>query len=738
MTNRMKIVALMTLAGFAAPAFAQDSVSRNSDGGNGLPGDALNTWASGVSQRSSYVVDMTPLYGSWGTRFGIAPVLKTSKSASAFFGSLTSAQAMSPTIAGGRASFSPSYSLWTQRGGGVNPTESNPALVTSVPGPSSGIQFGVGIAEFATDDGGRNTNNILTGIVNVDPANPSRLYVTRIMAAHNQTGSGVGDTSQLGFGSVDSLGNTYFRADNGGGTTTGTPAILNNNIFRVRAASRGTGLNAISDLGGSDAGATDWLIQRSTTQHNPPGNVGADVAGRPVYIGANGATNYVYESAPGVTSTTAAHRPGATDHRGAIGSSSLTLFGGVGTAAVLSQSSGGGGSTDSISVWAVDATGNVVPGKAYTLTKPATTVDSCSPGTITGPFDQYRSQTVFRGGTGQASIGRDSSGRGLVAGVVYDASLAGATDPYNGIVVGRFDPANPAGTVQWNLAAWNTASLTGKDILGDNGNDGAPFTGDPGEFDGVVDENPLSPTYDAPIGRLAALFEWIPTRIGPSMSCPVFDSKGNLYFIAAVGLKKAGGITDFDSALIRGRYDPATFCYKLELMIELGDTFMGQNSGLRYQIQFMEIADGNSIGSGTMFSGNGTQSAFANTDPATLGQYDPAALGGLVIAASYTYDAGGQTGGDTPDASYDDPTGASSFPGSRDEAYNALFYIGNIDPLTVPCPADLNGDGIVDFSDYLEFLNLYDALDPRVDFNMDGIVDFSDYLEFLNFYDAGC
>ncbi|MCC6676648.1 MAG: hypothetical protein IT436_05845 [Phycisphaerales bacterium] len=54
------------------------------------------------------------------------------------------------------------------------------------------------------------------------------------------------------------------------------------------------------------------------------------------------------------------------------------------------------------------------------------------------------------------------------------------------------------------------------------------------------------------------------------------------------------------------------------------------------------------------------------------------------------------------------------------------------------CPADLNGDGIVDFSDYLEFLNLYETLDPRVDFNHDGIVDFSDYLEFLNLYDAGC
>ncbi|MCC6675582.1 MAG: hypothetical protein IT436_00435 [Phycisphaerales bacterium] len=56
-----------------------------------------------------------------------------------------------------------------------------------------------------------------------------------------------------------------------------------------------------------------------------------------------------------------------------------------------------------------------------------------------------------------------------------------------------------------------------------------------------------------------------------------------------------------------------------------------------------------------------------------------------------------------------------------------------------PCgPADLNGDGFVDFVDYLVFLNLYEAGDPQVDFTGDGLVDFSDYLEFLNLYEAGC
>ena len=67
------------LAGLAAcaPAFAQDSVSLNTDAGNGLPGDAMSAWGFGVPQRSSYVVDMATLHTSTGTTFGIAPIMKS-------------------------------------------------------------------------------------------------------------------------------------------------------------------------------------------------------------------------------------------------------------------------------------------------------------------------------------------------------------------------------------------------------------------------------------------------------------------------------------------------------------------------------------------------------------------------------------------------------------------------------------------------------------------------------------
>lgn len=67
-----------------------------------------------------------------------------------------------------------------------------------------------------------------------------------------------------------------------------------------------------------------------------------------------------------------------------------------------------------------------------------------------------------------------------------------------------------------------------------------------------------------------------------------------------------------------------------------------------------------------------------------------------------------------------------------------LIDTGSVWVFGAGCAADLNCDGVADFTDYLEFLNLFDAGDLRVDFTGDGVVDFSDYLEFLNFYDAGC
>ncbi|MFG0313207.1 MAG: GC-type dockerin domain-anchored protein, partial [Phycisphaerales bacterium] len=54
------------------------------------------------------------------------------------------------------------------------------------------------------------------------------------------------------------------------------------------------------------------------------------------------------------------------------------------------------------------------------------------------------------------------------------------------------------------------------------------------------------------------------------------------------------------------------------------------------------------------------------------------------------------------------------------------------------CPADLTGDGILDFFDVSAFLNAYNGQDPAADFTGDGMFDFFDVSAFLNAFNAGC
>jgi hypothetical protein len=57
---------------------------------------------------------------------------------------------------------------------------------------------------------------------------------------------------------------------------------------------------------------------------------------------------------------------------------------------------------------------------------------------------------------------------------------------------------------------------------------------------------------------------------------------------------------------------------------------------------------------------------------------------------------------------------------------------------TTRCLADWNGDGVVDFNDLLEYLNDYNAQNPRADLNADGVVDFNDLLDYINLYNTPC
>jgi CxxC motif-containing protein (DUF1111 family) len=65
-----------------------------------------------------------------------------------------------------------------------------------------------------------------------------------------------------------------------------------------------------------------------------------------------------------------------------------------------------------------------------------------------------------------------------------------------------------------------------------------------------------------------------------------------------------------------------------------------------------------------------------------------------------------------------------------------------VDPVTYtsvdPCPADMNGDGILNFFDVSVFLGAYTSMDPSADFTNDGEFNFFDVSQFLGAYSAGC
>ncbi|MCC5822355.1 MAG: hypothetical protein LAT64_06440 [Phycisphaerales bacterium] len=54
------------------------------------------------------------------------------------------------------------------------------------------------------------------------------------------------------------------------------------------------------------------------------------------------------------------------------------------------------------------------------------------------------------------------------------------------------------------------------------------------------------------------------------------------------------------------------------------------------------------------------------------------------------------------------------------------------------CPADINGDGELNFFDVAAFVALFQAQDPIADFNNDGLFNFFDFSAFIAAFNAGC
>lgn len=82
---------------------------------------------------------------------------------------------------------------------------------------------------------------------------------------------------------------------------------------------------------------------------------------------------------------------------------------------------------------------------------------------------------------------------------------------------------------------------------------------------------------------------------------------------------------------------------------------------------------------------------------------------------------------------------SSSGSGQRDQeqinaSVDASFQIF----MDAACPADLNGDGVLDFFDVSAFLTAFNSMDPIADLTGDGAFDFFDVSAFLSAYGSGC
>ncbi|MCC6323087.1 MAG: hypothetical protein IT438_16815 [Phycisphaerales bacterium] len=738
--------AIAALAAIGVPlvAAAQDSVSNSP----GLPGDAVSAYAVSPAseQVNDFVVDLAPMTSSWGGRYSIGPVVKAGASAGGqYFDQLIGAQAVSARFSSGPMLRS-SYPRWTVPGQGVNADRNDAPGSTLSAASRTGKRFGLAFMEFGYGpDAAFGTPDdqtaIIASIIELQPSRPSRLFVSRISALTGKPVSAADSTASLGLGAIDAAGNTLVLADDH--ALNSPQQITQRQYVRVRAAARTASLvNALSLVGAADAPSTDIVRSTATSMTTPaqiPSSIG--IGGRPVALGLDFNADYLFEQAPNATSATKSYLPGsAGSSRGG-----LTFIPHAFAAVAAGASNAGTGlclvRTDSntrtrgIEVFGINTDGSLdgtlqvqLPIIAAQMLDPT---DNWSPSNfVVSPsvheFTGYAGQAPFRGGTAQVASVVLPGGSLLAAAVVTPTT--GSLVPQSGdnyLVVATI---TPGGSTSWATAAHTGNSLgsgaggggISKVILGDNGADGFPGTADAGEGDGIVDTG-----AGAWIGRIARLSEVFPAQTGgPSISCPAFDLRGNLYFMATVAMKTSDGSFEYTSALLRGNRDTTVNGYRLELLARLGDVLPGLNSGLNYQIQSMSFADADSVSSGGMFSGNIVQDGLGPNPgtPANAAYGSPLALGALTFRAKIVYDV-------DADGLFADPTSGGS--NSHDQAYNVAMVI-------VPRPdvGDFNFDGAKTVQDLFDFLAAYFSNGPGGDWNADGSTSVQDIFDFLAAYFA--
>lgn len=729
------IAAAGCAAGLAPGVSAQDSIGLTT-GANGLPGDAPSAFQAGTApapndtrQALRYVVDLSAKASSWGNVYAIGPVVKASKSnSSGFFTQLIGAQAVSNRFGYGPLFSASNYALWTNAPGvGVNPPQ-NTAATGLVSGAGAfGYAFGLGFMEFGAGlDGALGTaddeNAIIGSMVNYQNRFPNRLFVTRVVAANNKATPSASGTASLGLGSIDENGNLHAYADGFG--LVSSLRLTQRNLLRFEMASRNPAiLNNVFQSGGSpssgDPGAMD-IVRTSSTPMTVPGIISARVPGglnRPVMLATDLTSNFIHESAANTASTTTGYLASGSGPRGGVAFVPQTfapvnvLGTDIGTSATLARTDTNT-KTRAVQIFGVSPNGTV-DGKV-TLTLPTTaaelvdSTDSFAPGTIFGPliaheFTNYQSQASFRGGSSQVAMTVLPGGDLLVAGLVA-ATGGGSAVPQgqdNYLAVARVPAAG--GTPTWTVAA-HTGNASG-------------FAG--GQSKAILGRvSPAAPLTT--IGRLARYTEVFGTATtGPSISSAAMDRAGNLYFMATMALDGGSGTT-FTTGLIRANRNTSTGGYQLELLAQLGDVIAGVNSGKNYQIQFLGVADADSVDSGSIFSSSIVQDGLAGSDAAAAAYGSPFSLGALTFKAKIVYDVDG-------DANFADPSGAVTISTSVDQAYDVVMVVMPNSPR-----GDFNRSGLTTIDDLFLYLNAYFQGASSADWNGDGGTSIDDLFLFLN------
>ena len=654
----------LLLGALASLTVAQDSTSLTS----AIPGDALDAHDN-TEQVNDFVVDLTTFESSYGYTYGVAPLSKTSM----YFAPTPweySADFYSQSISNSTRIAVPfprtSYDYWNTAGAGINgdPGANSPGtpIDTSL---LVGNQFGYVIGEISTDypdSPSINFNQVVGGTVNYEMSTPSRLYVSRVVAATGAPGWSCNGAS-FGVGAVGADGVISFRADEHEVSPCGgfnpLPA---DNWYTVDLLARNAGLvNLIHDLGSGDSGSVTRLLVNGTPDHCSPAMIPSDVTGGlPILMGVTWDADYVYGSS--TLTTTTAHLAGAGATRGST-SYSQHNFPGVlpgstlGTGAVITQNGG----NNTLGLYGLDNSGAPVGAKGLQL--PSVLVDNDDGWQSDALGTGYLSlggifwHTFWRGGNGQIAVGKDQSGRLLAAAMVHHPAYVGSTNSNNLIAVARTTDGTNVG---WTIAAWN-ANNDGKVVYGAFGT--------------------------TPIGKIVA-DDAAGSNGGPSLSSPMIDSVGNVYFMGRVELTGQ----EFKNGLVRAVYDEATFSFRLELLLMEGSVFHGQNSDVDYQINqlFINDPEGSSAAM-TTYSGNMNQDAYTGLDPATVVGSSPKSLGGIVVGADIIYDT-------SDDGSFDI---------GIDQDYSVLLYVTSAE--------DCNDNGVPDDIDIAD--------GTSTDIDLDGIPD---------------